>query len=371
MWKRSRDLARRARDRRLRHVLVEPRGDSVRSGGARRFGLITTNSLTMVFNRSLVEAHCSADPPLNIAFAIADHPWVDSAEGAAARIAMTIGRRESLMGRVLKVTREHEVGFGEVAVDLSERDGIVHADLRTGANLAAAERLTANMGLSFMGMIPLGAGFWIDEPTAVRLGLGAVPGLDQHIRRYVNGKDLVGTPRGVLALDFFGMQEQEVRSRFPKTYQWIFDRVRPVRDKDNRESYPALWWIYAESPDRSFGLPRADSDRYIVTVETAKHRVFAFLDAAFVPDQKRSSSSHATTHCTRRSVHPVHVHWALATVARWKIGPATTRHAASRPSPSPPTTPASPPPSPSASAASPNNSTPTARRARPRTNRSR
>ena len=31
------------------------------------------------------------DLPLHIAFAIPDHPWVDSAEGAAVRIAMTVG----------------------------------------------------------------------------------------------------------------------------------------------------------------------------------------------------------------------------------------------------------------------------------------
>jgi hypothetical protein len=33
----------------------------------------------------------SAQPPLSLLFAIPDHPWVDTAEGAAVRIAMTVG----------------------------------------------------------------------------------------------------------------------------------------------------------------------------------------------------------------------------------------------------------------------------------------
>src|SRR5690606_23410543 len=129
---------------------------AVRDGRARRFGLITTNSLTQTFNRRVVERHLGAHPgrsagrdggmrrddrirrdtmhgvpttgttgtgttgtgttgtgttgtgttgttgtgttgtgttgtagPLTLAFAVPDHPWVDSADGAAVRVAMT------------------------------------------------------------------------------------------------------------------------------------------------------------------------------------------------------------------------------------------------------------------------------------------
>ena len=62
-----------------------------RSGQVQRFGLITTNSLRQTFNRRVLEHHLSAEPPLSLLFAIPDHPWVDSADGAAVRIAMTVG----------------------------------------------------------------------------------------------------------------------------------------------------------------------------------------------------------------------------------------------------------------------------------------
>src|SRR5690606_33458382 len=50
----------------------------------RRFGLITTNSLRQAFNRRVVEAHLKNDEvPVSLVFAVPDHPWVDTADGAA------------------------------------------------------------------------------------------------------------------------------------------------------------------------------------------------------------------------------------------------------------------------------------------------
>ena len=62
----------------------------VGSGLARRFGFITTNSITQAFNRRVIQFHVSSSNPINLSFAIPDHPWVDSTDGAAVRIAMTV-----------------------------------------------------------------------------------------------------------------------------------------------------------------------------------------------------------------------------------------------------------------------------------------
>jgi hypothetical protein len=58
----------------------------VRNGKAKRFGLIATNSLRQTFNRRVVENHMTAKSPLSLVFAVPDHPWVDSADGADVRI---------------------------------------------------------------------------------------------------------------------------------------------------------------------------------------------------------------------------------------------------------------------------------------------
>jgi hypothetical protein len=64
----------------------------VRSAAAKRFGLIATNSLRQTFNRRVLENHMTAKNPLSLVFAVPDHPWVDSVDGADVRISMTVGQ---------------------------------------------------------------------------------------------------------------------------------------------------------------------------------------------------------------------------------------------------------------------------------------
>ena len=99
---------------------------------------------------------------LSLIYAIPDHPWVDSANGAAVRIAMTVGVAGGREGRLLTVTDEREGGDGEVAVRLTEARGLLHADLRRGANVASTVPLCANGGIE----IGVGSRF-----CAAKLGL--------------------------------------------------------------------------------------------------------------------------------------------------------------------------------------------------------
>jgi len=77
-------------------------------GEAKRFGFITTNSITQSFNRRILQTHLVGGG--RIAFAIADHPWVDSVDGAAVRVAMTVADRQS--------------GLGTLAIGDGNRDAI-------------------------------------------------------------------------------------------------------------------------------------------------------------------------------------------------------------------------------------------------------
>jgi hypothetical protein len=143
----------------------------------------------------------------------------------------------------------------------------------------------ANMGLCSPGMKLHGAGFIVAEKQARALGLGRIGGLDQHIRPYRNGRDLMARSRDLFVIDFFGLTEAEVRARYPEACQHLLERVKPERDRNNRAAYRDSWWI--------FGEPRSDlrpallgCQRYVSTVETAKHRLFQFLDASVIPDNK-------------------------------------------------------------------------------------
>ena len=275
----------------------------VATGRARRFGLITTNSLKQTFNRRVVQA--ALDKGLALAFAVPDHPWVDSADGAAVRIAMTVGTAVAGDGRLLTVTEERE-GSGEgLEVALTEQAGLLHADLRIGANVAATVALLANTKLSHEGIKPHGMGFVVTRDEAQRLEA------DAPIRPYRNGRDLTDQPRNVLIIDFFGLDAEDVRTRYPAAFQWVLERVKPERDQNNRATYRDNWWLFGEVR-REMRPALAGIPRFIATVKTAKHRVFQFLDATVMPDSKLIAIALADAFSLGVLSSSVHQTWALA-----------------------------------------------------------
>jgi hypothetical protein len=291
----------------------------VREGRVQRFGFITTNSLRQTFNRRVLEPHLEAKDPLSLVFAIPDHPWVDSVDGAQVRIAMTVARAGQLEGKLRRVTHETPQADGDIEVALAEQHGVIHADLTVGANVAAAEPLSANEGLSCPGVKLHGSGFIVTPDEAKNLGLGRIVGLEKHIRLYRNGRDLTATSRDVLAIDLFGLTAEEVRQRFPEAFQWVLDRVKPERDQNNRQSYRENWWVFGE-PRGNFRPALDGLRRYIVTVETMKHRLFVFLDASILPDNKLIALAFDDAYFLGVLSSRLHVVWALASGSHLGVG---------------------------------------------------
>ena len=117
----------------------EKAAELVRAGKAERFGFITTNSIHQTFNRRVLEKHLSDDKhPLSLAYAIPDHPWVDTVDGAAVRIAMTVASGENAPGLLEEVTAESDLDDGEHGVTLRSRSGTIAANFRIGADLISA-----------------------------------------------------------------------------------------------------------------------------------------------------------------------------------------------------------------------------------------
>jgi hypothetical protein len=105
------------------------------------------------------------------------------------------------------------------------------------------------------------------------------------VKPYRNGRDLADIPRDAFIIDFFGLTEAEARRRFPGPFQHAYEHVKPERDQNNRAARRNRWWLFGEVRatfrPALLGLPR-----FIVTVKTAKHRFFRFLDADVIPDSK-------------------------------------------------------------------------------------
>jgi hypothetical protein len=259
----------------------------------KRFGLVTTNSLSQVFQRRVMEKHLSLKKPVSLLMAIPDHPWTKATRDAAAvRIAMTVAEAGACEGRLLEVTKEEGLDTDAPNVELRETRGRINSDLTVGADVTKACALQANAFLCSPGVKLHGDGFIVTLAEAEHLGLGRRPGLENHIRLYRNGRDLTGTTRGVMVIDLFGLDAGEVRRRFPEVYQHVFATVKESKDEhgrpngrdvNNRESYRQNWWIFGE-PRRDLRPALIGLPRYIATVETAKHRVFQFLDASILPD---------------------------------------------------------------------------------------
>jgi hypothetical protein len=291
----------------------------VSQGQTQRFGFITTNSLRQTFNRRVVQAALKGSG-LSLVFAIPDHPWVDSANGAAVRIAMTVASpAKSQPGRLLTVSSEETGDFGEVTVALQEKTGLLHADLSIGANVAAAAALRANSGISSPGVKLHGAGFIVTPDEAMSLGLGQLQGLERHIRTYRNGRDLTDAPRGVMVIDAFGLTAHELRELYPAVYQWISERVKPERDQNNRATYRDNWWLFGE-PRKDLRPALLGLPCYIATVETAKHRTFQFLDASILPDNMLIAIASDETYLMGILSSAVHIDWALAQGSRLGVG---------------------------------------------------
>ena len=307
---------------------------AVRKGGTRRFGFVTTNSITQVFSRRVIAKHLDAKDRLSLLFAIPNHPWVDEKDGAAVRIAMTVAAPGKAAGHHWSVADESGAPNHLV---YTERVGQISADLRLGADLTATVALRANDGLCSPGVKLHGDGFIVTpevaavlsetrivpQPAPIRTGSGDS---DDVIFDYRNGRDLAARSRGVKVIDLFGLSENEVRNRHPKVYQHLANAVRPQREGQVAKSntadarqYAEKWWL--------FGKPRPDLRkalhglaRYIATVETTKHRVFQFLPTTILPDNMLVCIALDDVYRLGILSSRFHVPWSIASGGRMGMG---------------------------------------------------
>jgi len=257
---------------------------SRKNSNLRRFGLVTTNSISQAFNRKVIDLHRATKSPLSLIFAIADHPWTKATRDAAAvRIAMTVAQRGTHEGRALIVEQEGGLETDAPELIMSEAKGMIHSDLSIGPDLTRTSKLTSNSGVCANGMMLSGAGFVVTEGEARHLGWERRPGLAARIKPYIKGKALYDGWRRELVIDLFDLPEAEVRTEFPELYQMLLQRVRPERVGNIKEYRERKWWLFGENNPK-YRNALNGLDRYIATVETAKYRLFRFVDGAFVHD---------------------------------------------------------------------------------------
>lgn len=255
----------------------------VRAGKANRFGIITTNSLRQSFNRQVTEAQLAAKPALSLAFAIPDHPWVDTTDGAAVRIAMTVGVPGTREGELWTIEDEKPQGDGSAKVSFQITHGKILPDIRTGAEISTSKSLKANEPFCCVGYQLTGTGFVLTTEEKDDLAEKDKIPRGRIFHPLLSARDITQETRDLWAIDLFGYSIESVRQNYPATFQQILTRVKPERDSNARASVRDRWWIYGEARS-TFRPALADLKRAIVTPLTAKHRPFIFCDAKTIAD---------------------------------------------------------------------------------------
>lgn len=257
--------------------------EAVENEGTRRFGLITTNSIVQAYSRRVLDDHLSRPNGVSIVFAIPDHPWALAADGAAVRVAMTVGVARNGSGGPAHLGQVTAEGPGTDAVQVAlESVARIGPALTSWSPALDASRLTSNSGICYQGVVPAGDGFkmTLEEIRA----LGHRPDrLPRALRRYVIGRDLVQRPDPKFIIDFFGSSGDEARQEHPDLFQRLVDRVYPERLHNKRAAYREKWWWFAE-PRPAMRKALAGLERFIVTPYTAKHRPFLFVPGDTLPD---------------------------------------------------------------------------------------
>ena len=204
----------------------------LRKPNLKRFGLITTNSISQVWQRKAIDNQLNQKKPIRLFFAIPDHPWTD--DGASVRIAMTGAEiLDSLNKRIATLGVVSDENFAETPEDEAEQLYVswkiaseIFSNLRTGANLQSSIKLRCNEQLAGRGVCLHGSGFLVGE---TEMDLWGHKYLESVVRLYCNGRDIVSKSRQLYVIDFFGLTEEQA-SRYTDPFQKILDEVKPERD---------------------------------------------------------------------------------------------------------------------------------------------
>jgi len=240
------------------------------STSTQQFGFITTNSLTQTKNRKVIEPHLKNG--VSIAFAISDHPWIDSTDGAAVRIAMSAASKIKEHGDLYTIIDELDNGADEHSVKLIRTRGEIFANLSIGANITSAHHLIANSKMVYQGVKLVGDGF-IVTPEQREIWCNENTKWGRYLPHLVAGTDVTKRRPSRYCIDFFGLSQNEAMLEFPPGFQKIIDDVKPYRETNNSKSFREKWWLFgAARPAMRKALNNLKS--YVATSEVSKHRFF-------------------------------------------------------------------------------------------------
>jgi type II restriction/modification system DNA methylase subunit YeeA len=230
-------------------------------------GLVATNSIRGGANRKVLDRIVGSG---RIFEAWSDEDWIN--DGAAVRVSLVcFGADDAPAGRL----------DGQAAT-------MIHADLTAGEglNLSAAQALGSNALAAFNGIQKTGP---FDVPGGQARQWLALPNPHGRpnsnvLRPWFNGLDITRRARDFWIVDFGWKMAEADASLYEQPFAYALQTIKPVRETNSLEALRRDWWrLWRPRPEMRKSI--AKLQRYIVTPEVSKHRVFAWLSSAIVPDK--------------------------------------------------------------------------------------
>lgn len=153
-------------------------------------------------------------------------------------------------------------------------------------SLGDPDQLASNNGKSFVGSFLLGEGFIISNQEALSLRSHDSRYHDV-IQEYLGGNDLNKNPDqkpSRWVINFRDWPESKAKE-FERCFRIVLEKVKPVRDKDNRKARRDYWWQYAEKCTNLYASI-SGLNEVLVRTQASKHNAFAFVPNEGVFDQK-------------------------------------------------------------------------------------
>jgi type II restriction/modification system DNA methylase subunit YeeA len=242
---------------------------AIEEGHTNYVGLVATNSIRQKGNRGVLERIRHTG---KIYRAWADKPWVN--DGAAVRVSVVCFSARN----------------AELPIRLENQEvHLIHSDLTGGEagalDITKARRLAENKNCSFFGLCLAGR-FAVPGDLARRWLMLPNPHCRPNsdvLRPIWNGIDVLKGHKDRWVIDFGVDMVHEEAALYEAPFAHVVEQVRPARLK-NREAIRAEKWWRLGRPRPELRKALEGHNRYIATVETAKHRVFAWFPVSHAPE---------------------------------------------------------------------------------------
>ncbi len=239
------------------------------SGGMKRAGMVSTNSIRGGTNRQVLKHIFEGSAFID---AWSDEAWVN--EGAAVRVSLIC------FGHSERVPRLDGEEVGKIFADLTavSSGGI-------GTDVTQAAHLKENEGCSFQGTIKGGQFEVFGQKAREWLLLPNPNGLQNLdvVKPWANGMDIVRRPSDTWIVDFGTTMDESSASLYEIPFMYALEHVKPERMKVRRDGHRKNWWRHAESRSGMRAALRG-LNRFIATPRVAKHRIYSWVPAVLLPD---------------------------------------------------------------------------------------